>query len=143
MTAPYKHILAAVDGSAISHNVLQTAFDIADHYHGDITLVTVINNEQLTGFTPPIIDDLTEHAEKLLTDLVEEQQGNYPNVAIESKVIFGSPSKAIGDDLPATYHTDVTIVGRTGQSAIERLLIGSTSAAIVRRSATDVIIVNN
>lgn len=143
MTAPYKHILAAVDGSAISHNVLQTAFDIADHYNGDITLVTVINNEQLMQYTPYVINDLTKKAEKLLTKLVEEYQDNYPNVSVKSEVLFGSPSKIIGDELPATYHTDVTVVGRTGQSAIERLLIGSTSAAIVRRSATDVIVVNN
>lgn len=144
MTKQYNRILAAVDGSSISRTVFRKALELADISKGTVDLVSVIDDGTFyggLGNNPEYLSELTTTVQDQLDALTRELQPEFPDVKVGTMVVMGSPRKAIGIDLPTEWHSDLIVVGRTGLTKMQRFLLGSVSAAIIRNAVTDVLVV--
>ena len=54
---------------------------------------------------------------------------------------YGSPKNIITKELANLVEADLIMCGATGQTAVERFLIGSVSEAIVRSAKCDVLVI--
>lgn len=144
----YQKILVPVDGSKITHHLMERAIEIAKQNHAKIDLLNVIQIDQLTdGFasTVAIDDDGTYQMVKTIEERLDDlkamaDQAGLTDVDIHMR--FGSPKEVIAQEFPKDHHTDLTIIGATGLSRVARFFVGSTTAYVVRYSPCDVMVVH-
>ncbi len=70
-------------------------------------------------------------AQKKLDKLVQQLEKIHPRLATETKLLAGLGSERILD-AARDIHADMIVMGATGTSKLSRLLIGSTTAAVIR-----------
>lgn len=142
----YEHILVPLDGSRNSKQALEEAVKLAKQFKSKISLLTVINNTNFyygtgaAGMPPSMYDDHKQMAEKILADAKKyvETQG----IAYEATADIGNPKNIIAHIYPDQHGIDLIVIGKSGVDALNRLLIGSTTAYVVRNAATKVLVVN-
>ncbi|GAF35298.1 universal stress protein [Lentilactobacillus farraginis] len=142
----YEHILVPLDGSRNSKQALEEAVKLAKQFKSKISLLTVINNTNFyygtgaAGMPPSMYDDQKQMAEKILADAKKyvETQG----IAYEATADIGNPKNIIAHIYPDQHGIDLIVIGKSGVDALNRLLIGSTTAYVVRNAATKVLVVN-
>ena len=142
----YEHILVPLDGSRNSKQALEEAVKLAKQFKSKISLLTVINNTNFyygtgaAGMPPSLSDDQKQMAEKILADAKTyvETQG----IAYEATADIGNPKNIIAHIYPDQHGIDLIVIGKSGVDALNRLLIGSTTAYVVRNAATKVLVVN-
>ena len=54
---------------------------------------------------------------------------------------FGNPKKIIAQEFPNDHNDDLIVIGATGLTAVERLVVGSVTNYVVRVAKPDVLIV--
>jgi nucleotide-binding universal stress UspA family protein len=64
-------------------------------------------------------------------------------VVAQTVVMEGNPKFVIAEEAPNKYNCDLTVIGKSGVNALERLLTGSTTAYVVRHSVCNVLVVND
>ncbi len=141
--ADYKNILAAVDYTAESHQVLQRAKNVAEQSSAEITLLHVIEITPVIGefetfsyvdlYTDqPEMIDRAERDLKSLADDVEMTDAVF-------KVIPGVPKVEIAS-YAEEYDIDLIVVGSHGRHGIS-LILGSTANGVLHRVKCDVLAV--
>ncbi|MCZ6526262.1 MAG: universal stress protein [Gammaproteobacteria bacterium] len=141
--ADYKNILAAVDYTAESHQVLQRAKNVAEQSSAEITLLHVIEITPVIGefetfsyvdlYTDqPEMIDRAERDLKSLADDVEMTDAVF-------KVIPGVPKVEIAS-YAEEYDIDLIVVGSHGRHGIS-LILGSTANGVLHRAKCDVLAV--
>ncbi|UQS86820.1 universal stress protein [Nicoliella spurrieriana] len=143
MLGNYKNILVPVDGSKEAKLAFDKAVIIAKESKAGIHMVHVIDTrsfQNISSFDSSMIDEATANVKKTLDDYLD--QANQAGVSnIDYSIEYGAPKVVIAREMPDRYHTDVIIMGATGLSAFERLMMGSVTDYVSKAAKCDVLIV--
>lgn len=143
MEKNYQNILVAVDGSDEANLALHRAFDLAIKNNATLYITHIIDTR--TFATVEQYDrTIIERAEAYGNELLEQYKTDAEAAGVANvKTIldFGSPKVIIPKEIAAKYDIDLIVTGATGLNAVERILIGSVSEAIVRNAKCDVLVV--
>ncbi|KRM76531.1 universal stress protein [Secundilactobacillus collinoides] len=140
----YQDILVPLDGSVNADEALQEAIQLSRYFGSQITLLTVVNNSNWLAASGSITYDFTkdyrERAEKLLAQGSEiaEKAG----IQTESVIETGIPKNVVVS-FAKEHAIDLIVIGKSGADAINRMLIGSTTAYVVRNASVRVLVVND
>lgn len=142
----YDKILAPLDGSDISNSVALKAAAVANRDHAHLDLLYVIDTNSLSGVAGmSVTGDVVYHLVQDSQDKLEAYQNliieKFPDLDVSLHMRFGSPKKVIAKEFPADHNNDLTIIGKSGLSKIERLIVGSVASFVVQNAKTDVMIV--
>ncbi len=137
----YTHILAGVDLSDESQQVLERAANLAKAHQAKLSVAHIV--EPLTfAYGGDIPVDLSEIQEQLhkqardqLTTLIQPYQVSTDNL----HVLVGQPTTEI-HDLADNLDIDLIVVGSHGRKGLA-LLLGSTANGILHGAKTDVLAV--
>lgn len=147
MLQEYKRILAPVDGSDEAEIALKKATQVAMRNNATLDVLDVLDTRQFVGayggmLTSDVIYQITEDTENYLSGLQEEIiKTGLPQDQVKIHIRFGDPKTVIAFDFLKDYHDDLIILGSTGLTAMERILVGSVSSYVIRNALTDVIVV--
>ena len=144
--AGFRVIVAAVDFSDISGEVVQTARDLARHDHGRLHVVHAIGDPfrsmyavETTGVDlPDVLRQLTTAAQERLASLVEEHP--LEPGRITTAVLSGPPAQAIVR-YAEEQQADLIVVGSHGRGAVSRLLLGSVAERVLHLAGRSVFVV--
>lgn len=138
----YQHILVPIDGSTQSEAALNKAVSMAKESKATITLLNVIDTR---SYQETIADDpvLTQDATKRVQEMLDQYLADIEKEGVKAKtrIEYGSPKNCISYEVPESENIDLIMMGATGLSALERLLIGSVSDYVVRHAPCDVMVV--
>lgn len=141
MVTSYKHIAVALDFSQQSLHAFNRAVKIAKENSASLLLISVVDTH--TFGTVEAYD--AKYAEQLQRELqvkLEEMKQKAIEAGVEqvdAKVEVGK-SKVILTELP---NINLMVIGATGLSKAEKLVLGSVSERVVRHSKYDVLVVRN
>jgi len=145
-----KKILVPTDFSKVANNALDEAVNIAKRTSSEIVLLHVIEGGPTSGSIHITgeyqADDPQEQIYMLkLIERSKEQLealgGAYEGVDITTQLRMGNPYHGI-TDIVNDQDVDMIVMGTTGSSGIEELLIGSNAEKIVRHAKCPVMTVN-
>ncbi|MDR3242245.1 MAG: universal stress protein [Lactobacillaceae bacterium] len=144
----YEKILAPIDGSDISTIVAEKAASVADRNHSHLDLLYVIDTNSLSGvagmsITGDVVYHLVQDSQEKLENYRDHVLTIFPNVDVDIHMRFGSPKKVIAAEFPNDHDIDLTVIGKSGLSRLERLIVGSVASFVVQNSKTDVLIVQD
>ena len=137
----YDRILAPTDGSVEGERALEYAFELATLHGASVRSVYVVNAASYGGLPMEtawegISDALYDEGRTAL----ERVEALAPDdVTIETAVREGSPSRVIVEE--AADDCDLVVMGTHGRGGIDRLLLGSVTERVVRRSPVPVLTV--
>ena len=147
----FTNILVPLDGSINSQKALTFAIKLARKFSSSLTLLSVVDNRDFSGSIPaanaatPIIKDeeisqLVNYANKVIDDGLKTVKEN----GLDAKTLVkkGYPKAIIATDTPKEENIDLIVMGKSGRGALDRLLIGSTTAYVVRNTNVQVLVVN-
>lgn len=146
--ADYKNILVGIDGSEQSKVAFTKAVTVAKHNGSTLHLVSVINGERYPstgtlgyGFVDRgLYDDATKKMTATLADLKKQAlAAGVPDVATVVKV--GNAKVELTEVYPRNNQIDLIVIGVSGLNVIGRMVVGSTTAYVVRQAPCDVIVV--
>ncbi len=141
-----KRIAVCVDFSNITPKVIEWAGEEAKRFGAKVELIHVLE-ETMPRLAQELLDlhtlydKLKEVTERRLEDLKEEMTSKY-GVEVETRILNGEPFDAILDYLDDTK-PDLVVVGAHGKKGVTRILLGSTSEKVARKSPVDVVIVKH
>lgn len=142
----YQNILVPIDGSKQTPIVMERAIQTAIHNHAHLDILNVVQINQVTEGFATLTDmsdgkthELVQIIEKRLRDL-EKQAKDAGVESVDIHIRFGNPKLVISRDFIKDHHNDLIIIGSTGSSRIERMLLGSTTGYVIRMAKCDVIV---
>lgn len=141
MSNHYQSILVAVDGSKEAEFALQKAINSSKRNVGSkLTIVNVVDSRVFETLDSNVYESIQADATELLnTYKAKAQEAGLENV--ETLVELGSPKVVIAGKIAEKVNADLIVCGATGRNAVERLLMGSVSQAIVRGAKCDVLVI--
>lgn len=138
----YSHILVPLDGSENAKSALATAIQISRYFSSDITLMSVVNRGSMAIASGSLPYDLSGELRDRAKSILDDGKKLTDEAGIETKTLIkeGIPKNEI---VAATENGDfdLIVIGKSGLDAINRLLIGSTTAYVVRRANVQVLVV--
>lgn len=117
-------ILVPLDGSSLADRALELAKDFALQRAAKVTLLQVIDSDT------KLSDSLSFLASK-----AEFFKMN--SVACEGKSLVGTAEDVI---VKESHHADLMVMSSHGHSQFDRLILGSTTEKVIRRSGCDVLV---
>ncbi len=145
MLQDYSQIMIPIDGSKNSKLAFNKSIEVAKHNDADLHIVHVIDTRSFTNlanFDSSMLDDVTSRVKDSLEKYLKKaQDAGIKNV--DYTIEYGAPKSIISKDLVDRFDTDLIIIGANGQSAAERLLIGSVASYVTRVAECDVLIVKS
>ncbi|MCK8635431.1 universal stress protein [Apilactobacillus kunkeei] len=145
MLQDYSQIMIPIDGSKNSKLAFNKSIEVAKHNDADLHIVHVIDTRSFTNlanFDSSMLDDVTSRVKDSLEKYLKKaQEAGIKNV--DYTIEYGAPKSIISRDLVDRFDTDLIIIGANGQSAAERLLIGSVASYVTRVAECDVLIVKS
>ncbi|WP_431028131.1 universal stress protein [Lysinibacillus sp. LZ02] len=144
MTNHYQNIVVAVDGSKEAELAFRKSIDVALRNVGaTLHIIHIIDTSFLTSVNmlyENMIELVQKHGEVLIDNY--KLQANEAGVAnVHTVVTKGVPKTVLSKKLAEIVEADLIICGATGLNAVEQILIGSSTEAIVRHAKCDVMIV--
>jgi len=140
--ATYNNIVVAVDGSDEAKYAFHKAVEVAKRNDATLHLVNIIDTRSfvaIEAYDRSIQERAKEFAEEKLSEYKTEAE--QAGVKAEAVIEYGSPKTMITKEISQKTEADLIICGATGLNAVERFLIGSVSANIVRSAKCDVLVV--
>ena len=137
---PYKHVLAAVDLSSESAQVLEKARTTADSHGTKLSLITVVKpfTHAYAGLDMAPIS-FEEEALNQATQQLEDNGKIYGVDRADVHVKVGNPAHVIRD-AASELEADLIVVGTHGRHGLG-LLLGSTANAVLHGVGCDVLAV--
>ncbi len=138
-----KLIVAPIDFSKNSANALDYACALAQEFHSKLIIVHAYETPATFSEMPyTVVTDADESirrsAEEKLKSLKTKIEKKYREVSVDTHVINGAPADVIirlgQKELP-----DIIVMGTTGTSKFERLLMGSTTSRVVHTASCPVL----
>lgn len=145
MLQQYKNVLAPVDGSKATPQVIDRAIDIAKQNNTHLDILNVVEVNQFSdsyggAVSGDVIYSLVEEIEQRLNDLKQKAlDAGLEDVSIH--VRFGNPKTVVAREFPADHNNELIVLGTTGLSAVERFMVGSVTSYVNRNAKCDVLIV--
>ncbi len=143
---PIARLLAATDLSAPARHAVARAFLIAGETGAELTLLHVLSQGALDELrhlfgtaSGPVEQRLRDAARQQLTDLVA-QWGPRCGVSAATALVSGRVLSAILEEADAR-DAEVIVVGARGEGYLSRLLVGTTSERLLRRTHKPILVV--
>lgn len=131
-----KTILVGLDGSEISEKALDAAVGIA-HSGDTIVLVNVIEWAPTEDYPAEILNEWKTYSrERILAP--NEKRVRDAGIAVRSELRIGHPAKEFQT---LAEGADLIVIGKTGYSGLQRILLGSHADKIIRLSEVPVLVV--
>jgi nucleotide-binding universal stress UspA family protein len=140
-TAPgFKRILCAVDFSAGSNEALAYAVSLAEETDGKLTLLHVIDDAPM--YQEPISTSDVLAAKRSCVERLEQLVPDDARIYCDSSVhvTVGEPKREILKTAEERA-AELIVVGVHGRNAIDRLVFGSTTSAVIRTAICPVLAV--
>ncbi|MBO0482467.1 universal stress protein [Candidatus Enterococcus courvalinii] len=143
MTINYQNILVAVDGSKQSEKAFSEALSIAKQNHASLSIVSIINEVELTHSAYAFSKIYAEEKEAIELEMLKKinDAKEYGIDSIHAVVETGDPRELIGTDIPNKEQIDLIVMGATGKGAIQQALVGSTTSYVVTHAPCSVLVV--
>ena len=152
----FKKILAAIDGSEMSHDVFKTALDIAKADKANLLLLHVLSFEEQNSLSIPMPTGLDyfqaadgelqiyreqwqtyeQHSLNLLKSLAD--RSTTEGATTQFHQIPGGPGRKICE-FAQSEDVDLIVMGHRGISALNELLLGSISNYVLHRAPCSVL----
>lgn len=139
----YTNIMIAVDGSAESLQAVRQALALlARGLHAEIALVNVQEPASLLQLATHDSDAIAAAAVEAGEHLMAEGAAllDAEGVGYSMEVVLGEPSTMLVD-MAQELNADLVILGARGMGAVESVLVGSVSKAVLSRCQCPVMIV--
>ncbi|MCH5461191.1 universal stress protein [Lactobacillus sp. LC28-10] len=140
----FSHILVPLDGSDNSMSALNVAIKISRYFGSKITLMAVVDEARMTlaaGNVPmDIQSELRQHAREVIA--AGKKTTEAAGIDAETVIDHGSPKNVIVETANKKDF-DLIVIGKSGADALNRILIGSTTAYVVRHANVQVLVVND
>lgn len=136
VASSYDTVLLATDGRSGTRRATDIAFGLAETYEAPLWGLYVIDSRFVSS--PPLRSILEHEGEKTERDL--EVRAAQVGIEFLGDRRKGSPARAIlaaCDD----HGADIIVMGTRGQSGIDRLLMGSVTSRVLRKSSVPVLTV--
>lgn len=142
----YQNILVAVDGSKATTGVLEAGIKAALRNKAHLDILTITQVDQLTdGYSDAgLSDDQTYsavHATRGRMDDLKQKALDAGVTDVSIHIRFGNPKRVIAREFPADHHSDLIVIGASGLSGVERLMLGSVTNYVSRTAHCDVLVV--
>ncbi len=145
-----KTILAPIDFSDVTLEVLQNAVDLARALEAQLHVLNVVpltpgmvgymSEAGFVGPIPPTQQQDLENEKKLVGQFLERIETS--GVQIQTTVLPGTPIHEILE-AAGNVDADMIVIGSHGHGALYHLLLGSVSDAVIRRASCPVLIVHH
>ncbi|MDG2307114.1 MAG: universal stress protein [Candidatus Binatia bacterium] len=135
-------VLVATDFSENAQGAIDWAGEVARVHGAHVELFHALQAPplvlapEIVPLPPEFYERDREHAEKLLAEKAEELRAR--GLQVETSLRSGSARDAILEEA-ARADVDLVVVGARGTTALERLLLGSVAARVVRDAACPVL----
>lgn len=141
----YDRILLPTDGSDPAVEASRHAIDLANRHDAALHVLYVVDHERLGRMAPDlgteqIKEALSAEGERA-TSMVEERAARQ-NVTVEPVVREGPPAETI-IEYADEEAVDVVVMGTTGRSGLDRLLLGSVAESVIQGTDAPVFLVKN
>jgi nucleotide-binding universal stress UspA family protein len=144
----FDDVVAAIDLSAISRNVLDCAFRVAARQQGRVMVLSLYEHPLLKaqpdGILPRAVT--TEDIEvqgaqqrKEVVDLIAKVPSHGVDVQVE--VMSKAPAANVIVDVARMTEADLIVLGTSGQGAWHRMILGSTANHVLNRAPCPVMVV--
>lgn len=142
----YKSILVPVDGSKATPTVMKKAIKVALDNDAHLDILNIAQINQITeGYTS--LTDMSDGRTHELVQIVAKRLEDLKKMAedagvksVDIHIRFGNPKQVIARDFIKDHHNDLIVIGSTGLSRLERVLIGSVTGFVIRMAPCDVIV---
>ena len=136
-------IVVGVDGSELSLDAVEFAFEQAQARQVPLTAVMAWHDPVSTGPDDPLpqvydMDLLEQETGALLAESIAGQREKFPDVPVRQKLVRGRPDDVL---VAAGRTAELLVVGSRGRGAFGGLLLGSTSRALVHHASCPVAVV--
>jgi nucleotide-binding universal stress UspA family protein len=139
-----RHLLLALDGTALAERVLEPAVDVGKAMGADLTLVRVVPPALPSGFAPAapagietIGEGLRQQADHYLQKVAESLRAG--GMRVQTRVIAAEHPGAAILELAAAG-IDLIALETHGRRRLSRLLLGSVADKVVRGSSLPVLV---
>ncbi|MFI7672288.1 universal stress protein [Actinophytocola sp. NPDC049390] len=142
-------VVAGFDGSEHARLAALWAAREAACRGSGLVVVEVVD-WPVTGTLPPmattmppggsLLEERTlhDHAERGLAEIEREIRRNRPDLELRTRVEFGRPAEELARIARAA---DLVVIGASGRTALPRMLLGSTAAALVHTCDRPIVVV--
>lgn len=136
-------ILCPTDFSTSATNAIKYAASLADNLAGRVIILHVYEKPVMFSDAPltriaNAVEQIKAGAERKISSLISKLKNTHKNVRFEMMLKDGIGAEkilSVADKL----NVDLIIMGSTGTSKLQRLLIGSTTARIIRDASCPVL----
>ena len=139
----YKRIVVPTDGSEVSMEAVNHAIYIAKKLNSEIYAIYVVDISPFVGLPMEgswemITEVLREEGEEILKKVKE--LGEKEGVEIKTKMLDGIPAEEIVR-FAKEKNADLIVMGTTGKTGLERILLGSVAERVIKTSPCPVLVV--
>lgn len=147
MEENYKNILVPVDGSLNSNRVLDRVAIIGKQNNASLDIIYVAGKLSFNSHIT-MITQLMHETRRLSADILRNAERQLPeDIEARFHLIYGDPKEAIVK-ISKKETMDLIVMGATGKGAIEcgkgaieRAIVGSTTAYVVNHAPCNVLVV--
>ena len=143
MEQKYSRILVGMDGSAESLKAFDEAVRVAKRNDAELILANVIEKRSFLAVNTydTIAEEQHENGTKLLLQQFAKEALDEGLTNVRTLLEYGSPKVAMGTKIPKQENVDLIVIGATGISYIERVVVGSVASYIVNHATCNTLIV--
>jgi nucleotide-binding universal stress UspA family protein len=136
-------VVVGVDGSKLSTDAIEFAFQHAQARHATLTAVMAWHDPVSTGpgdLLPLVFsrDVLEQESAVLLAESVAGHAEKYPDVLVKQELVRGHADDVL---IGAGRSAELLVVGSRGRGAFRGLLLGSTSRSLVHHAPCPIAVV--
>ncbi|MFR0820807.1 MAG: universal stress protein, partial [Lactococcus lactis] len=131
------------DGSAESLKAFDEAVRVAKRNDAELILANVIEKRSFLAVNTydTIAEEQHENGTKLLLQQFAKEALDEGLTNVRTLLEYGSPKVVMATKIPKQENVDLIVIGATGISYIERVVVGSVASYIVNHATCNTLIV--
>jgi nucleotide-binding universal stress UspA family protein len=138
-----RHILCPIDFSDFSVRAYRHALSVAQHYRAELFVLNVVELWQYpwAGFTPgKYYDETCQHLLRKSEEKLQELVGTFTDHEIQPQLVVqqGTAADRILE-FAGARRTDLIVMGTHGRRGFDRLVLGSVTERVMRKSSCPVV----
>lgn len=159
----YEDILIATDGSDTANAAAEHGVSIAEQYGARVHALYVVNtdavsyalgSEEVDRLRAGHLDEMTEIRQRADDAIAHVADlGERHGVEVAEHILIGEPSRAIrdfvdkkegllGENVTIEGDVDLVVMGSHGRTGLSRVILGSVSEKVLRRTHVPVLVVD-